>query len=124
MGSITNVFSWVDGIYGAIPLIDLKFTCTKFRDLASPLLLDLNVLNTRILTPTNRESIIAGLADIDPLLVDKIAATIAKFSVRRNPIDSTKIIPVELTNGFCLLGTPVGAHHNFPKNSSIGSLLK
>ena len=71
--------------------------------------MNLNVLKTRILTSTNGESIIAGLADIDPLLTDKVAVTIAKFSVRRDPIDSRKMIPVELTDRFRLLGTPAGA---------------
>ena len=30
MGSITNLFVWVDDVCGAIPLVDLKFTCNTF----------------------------------------------------------------------------------------------
>ena len=53
MSSITNPFSWVDNVCNAIPLVDLKFTCTTFRELAAPLLLILNVHKTRILTSTD-----------------------------------------------------------------------
>ena len=89
--------------------MDLKFTCTTIRELAAPLLLILNVHKTRILTSTDRTSIIPRLAEVNPSLALEIEATIAKFSVRKNPINSTKTIPVELTEGFCLLGTTVGS---------------
>ena len=48
MGFITNLFSWVDNVCGAILLTDIQFTCTKFQDLAAPLLLGLNVLRVDI----------------------------------------------------------------------------
>ena len=100
MGSITNLFAWVDDVCGAIPLVDLKFTCNTFQDLAALLLLNLNVLKTRILISTNRESIIPHLADSNQSLATEVAATIAEFSVRKNPIDINEMIPVELTEVF------------------------
>ena len=109
MGSITNISAWVDDVYGAIPLVDLKFTCSTIRELAAPLLLILNVHKTRILTSTYRASIIPRLAEVNPSLAIGIKATIAEFLERKNPIDGKKTIPVELMEGFCLLGTPVGS---------------
>ena len=72
MGSITNTFAWVDNVCCAIPLMDLRFTCTTFRELAAPLLLDLNVLKSCILTSADGESIIHQLAEVNPALADKI----------------------------------------------------
>ena len=49
------------------------------------------------------------MAEVNPSLAIEIKATIAKFSVRKNPIESKKEIPVELTEGLSFLGTPVGS---------------
>ena len=97
MGSITNLFAWVDNVCGAIPLVNLKFACTNFRALADPLLLDLNVHTSRILTSTDSTSVIPCLAEMQPSLSLEIEATIAEFSVKKDPVDNNKTLPVELT---------------------------
>jgi len=66
--------------------MDLKFTCTTFRELAAPLLLDLNMLKSRILISTDGEYIIPRLAEVNPVLADKIEATIAELSVQKSPM--------------------------------------
>ena len=74
-----------------------------------PLLLDPNVFKTLILTSTNGKSILKHLAKEDTPLVCEIAETIAEFSVEQHPIHPKMTTPVELTDGFRLLSTPVGS---------------
>ena len=49
------------------------------------------------------------MAKVYPSLALEIKATITKLSLRKDPIDREKRLPVELIEGFCRLGTPVGS---------------
>ena len=109
MGSVNNLLSWIDDVCGAIPLVDLKHICTTFCELSSPLLFDPNAFTTKILTSTNGEPIIAHLAEVNAPLAYEIEATIAEFSVKQHPIRRGMTVPVDLTEGFRILGTPVGS---------------
>ena len=114
MGSISNLFAWIDHVSAAVPLVALKFCCCKFCELARPYLLNLNAFKTRILTSTNGSSIISDLALTDSALAEEIESTIAELSIKKISSASLTSIPVELTEGFRLLGTHIGSPTHVP----------
>ena len=61
----------------------------------------------RILTSCSGESILPSLASLNPSLAHDVQSAISKYSIEKNKDGSST--PVELTNGFRLLGTPVGS---------------
>ena len=74
-----------------------------------PYLLNLNAFKTRIPTSTNGSSIISNLALTDSALAEEIELTIAELSIKKGSPASLTSVPVELMEGFQLLGTPVGS---------------
>jgi hypothetical protein len=102
-GGVSHQLGYMDDILALIPLEDIKFYCEKIK---SKIGCFVNPYKTRILTSCNGTSIIQTLRSHNPTLAQELEETINKFSIKqdKNNID----IPVELTQGFRLLGTPVG----------------
>ena len=67
-------------------------------------------MKTRILTSTSGRSPLDSLAILNPTLATSISNTIANYSTKPNTTDRDgPAIPVELTQGFRLLGSPIGS---------------
>jgi hypothetical protein len=109
-GGITHLLGYVDNVSACVPLEDLQFLCDNFASIGTPLGCFVNPMKTRILTSTSGLSPIPTLSLTDPQLASSISATIAQYSTKPNPNDILgPAIPVELTNGFRLLGSPIGS---------------
>ena len=105
-GSITHLFAWVDDISATVPHNDIATFLHHLNELGHQRGCHINPHKSRILTSCNNNSIIPLLKHTNPSLADTISNAINRFS--------TKIIEgtttgVELTDGFRLLGTPVGS---------------
>ncbi len=96
----------MDDISATIPLEDVQFFCNKIQQLGSKIGCFVNPYKTRILTSCNGESILLLLQTQNPKLDTELEDTINRFSIKESP--QNKDIAVELTQGFRLLGTPVG----------------
>ena len=92
-----------------ILLVDLDFFFTKLNELAPPRGCRLNSFKTRILTSTNGSSPIPSLRRTNPALATSLQRAINSYSISKasNPTDPP--IPVEIVEGYRLLGAPVGS---------------
>ena len=108
-GSITHLMAYIDDLSCLVPLEDLAYFFEQFKRLAEPLGCRMNVAKTRIQTSCSGESVIPTIRLTNPNLADEVEATIASYSVKPGPTPNTTV-PVELTSGFRLLGTPVGSN--------------
>ena len=108
-GSITHLSGWVDDVTAGVPLVDLKFFCDKFPELAAPLGLKLNPYKTHILTSCSSISIFPTLHATNPSLVLEIKSTIAAYSITKAKAPNNTATHIERISGFQLLGTPVGS---------------
>ena len=109
-GSITHLLGYVDDVSACVPLEDLQFLCDNFATIGAPLGCFVNPMKTRILTSTSGHSPIPTLSLTNPQLASSISTTIAQYSTKPNPTDILgPALPVELTTGFRLLGSPIGS---------------
>ena len=106
-GSLAHLLAYMDDISSTVHHKDIKFFCTEIEKLGLPRGCFVNPHKTRILTSCSGESIIPSMAIVDEGLAQDIADTIARYSNKPNNDGSTT--PIELTDGFRLLGTPVGS---------------
>lgn len=107
MGSITNLFAYVDDVSACPPLMDLRFLCDEFRDACKRVNLRVNCFKTRIMTSCNGQSILPDLYCRDATLANEIETTLANYSSKRNSDGTTSI--EEITSGIRLLGAPIGS---------------
>ena len=108
-GGITNLFGYIDDISTVTPLEDLLFLCQQMDSNGQPLGCFLNTYKTRILTSTSGSSPIPQISITDPELGNSITTAISTYSNKHNITDPLHPTPVELTQGYRLLGTPVGS---------------
>lgn len=108
-GSITHFFSFVDDNTTLVPLQDLLFCCDHMKKLAHPRGGYVNTNKTRILTSCNGHSILPSLSRTNASLAIQVKTAIANYSNKPNPIPHQPPIPVEITDGYRLLGIPVGS---------------
>jgi hypothetical protein len=108
-GGITNLLAFIDDISTVVPLEDLLFLCQQFETLGIPLGCFINTKKTRILTSTSGISPIPLIYQHDSALANAITIAITQYSNKRNKQDPQHPTPVELTEGFRLLGIPVGS---------------
>ena len=106
-GGISHLFAYMDDISATIPLEDVKFFCDKIQTLGTSIGCFMNPYKTQILTSCNGYSIIPELCHSNLNLALDIESAISTYSIKEGP-DSVDI-PVELTQGFRLLQTPVGS---------------
>ena len=107
---ITHLLGYADVISVCAPLADLQFLCDRFANIGTPLGCFVNPMKTRILTSTSGHFPLPDLHQIKPTLVTSISDAISRYSTKMNNIDILgPPPPVELTTGFCLLGSPVGS---------------
>ncbi len=107
-GGISHLFAYMDDISATIPLEDVQFFCNEIQKLGSKIRCFVNPYKTRILTSCNGDSsILPQLKIKNSKLASEIEDTINRFSMKQGT--NNKDTPVELTQGFCLLGTPVGS---------------
>jgi hypothetical protein len=99
----------MDDISSTVPHEDVQFFCQELDKLGKKIGCFVNPLKTRILTSCSGNSILPSLADTNHSLATEIETTIATFSIKQNKDDS--LSPIELTDGFRLLGSPVGSKH-------------
>ena len=109
-GGITHLLGYVDDVSACTPLEDLKFLCDRFATIGAPIGCFVNPMKTRILTSTSGHSPLPDLHEINPTLTTSISDAISKYSTKSNNIDILgPPLPAEITNGFRLLGSPVGS---------------
>jgi len=109
-GITTNLLGFIDDFSTVVPLKDLLFLCQQFRDCGLSLGCFINPDKTkRILTSTNGKSPIPTISSTNPGLASDITEAIATFSTKPNKLNPSQPTPVELTDGFQLLGIPVGS---------------
>ena len=109
-GGITHLLGYVDDVSACVPLEDLHFLCNNFASIGAPLGCFVNPMKTRILTSTSGHSPLPALRLTNPHLATSISSTIAQYSTKPNPNDILgPALPVELTTGFRLLGSPIGS---------------
>ena len=107
----THQYGFVNNL-SAIPLLeDVLFYLQKFDELARPLSCFLNRLKTRILTSCNGQSILPLLQATRPDVAASLQQALETYSVRSPaiPDPARPTIPVELTDGFPYLGSPIGS---------------
>ena len=109
--SVTNFQAYVDDLSTVTPLVDLRFLIERFLEIAPGKGGDGNWFKTRVLTSCNGESILADLQHRDPDLAADVEWVLDNYSVRPDPEDvaKEKTLRVEVTDGFRLLGQPVGS---------------
>jgi hypothetical protein len=105
---MSHLFAYMDDISATVPLEDISFFCTELERMGTPQGCFVNPFKTRILTSTSGTSILPHLQTTNPHLANDLTATLQKYSIQQLPHNATK--PIELTTGFCLLGTPVSSH--------------
>jgi hypothetical protein len=105
-GGITHLFAWVDDISATIPHEDIRFFLDNLHTLGKPRGCHINPQKSRILTSCNGTSILPKLSETNPSEAADIAYAINKYSTAKT---ATSTIGIELTDGFRLLGTPVGS---------------
>jgi hypothetical protein len=109
-GSITHLLGYVDDISTCVPLVDLKFLCDNFASIGAPLGCFVSPMKTRILTSTYGLSPLPDIHLLNPFLASCIRDMIACYSTKPNNNDILcPALPVELTTGFCLLGSSIGS---------------
>jgi hypothetical protein len=108
-GGISHLLSYVDDISTCVYLPDLNFLCETLKSDGALLGCFVNTTKTRILTSCNGDSPISSLTAIDPDLGRSISAAIQNFSNTPDPDKRDNTLPVELVDGFRLLGHPVGS---------------
>ena len=91
-----------------VPLEDLLFLCEQFQQHGIPLGCFINPGKTRILTSTNGITPILAISVTNPTLAHDITSAITKYSTKPNKHIPSQHDPIELTDGFRLLGLPVG----------------
>jgi hypothetical protein len=105
-GGITHLFAWVDDLSATVPHEDVRFFLDNLHKLGKPRGCHINPHKSRILTSCNNSSIIPKLITTNPTVAADISYAINKYSITKT---KTSTIGVELTDGFRLLGTPVGS---------------
>ncbi len=103
-GSLAHLLAYMDNISTTVAYEDVEFFCTEIDRLGAPRGCFVNPMKTRILTSCSGESIIPLL---DETTAKSLNRTIQRYWIKENK-DGTSS-PIELTTGFCLLGTPVGS---------------
>jgi hypothetical protein len=106
-GSIAHLLAYMDDISSTVHHDDIKVFCTEIEKLGKSRGCFLNPQKTRILTSCSGESILPSLASLNPTLAHDILSTISKYSIEKHK--DGRSTAAELTNGFRLLGTPVGS---------------
>ena len=107
-GGRTHLLGFLDDISTLVPLEDLLFLCDQFKQRGIPLGCFINKGKTRILTSTNGISPIQAISISNPSLAQDITSAISRYSTTPNKHDPSQHDPIELTDGFRLLGLPVG----------------
>jgi len=107
-GGITHLFAWVDDLSSTIPHIDIKFFLDHLKLAGQERGCFINPEKSRILTSCSGHSIIPELTILQPQLADELTYSINSYSHKKSKTSPTPI-GVELTDGFRLLGTPVGS---------------
>ena len=105
-GSITHLFAWVDDISATVPHEDITTFLHHLDHFGRERGCYIKPHKSRILTSCNNTSIIPRLQNDNPTLATKLTNAIATYSTNTQGTTSTAI---ELTDGFRLLGTPVGS---------------
>ena len=108
-GSKTVQEGYVDDLFASLAHEDVLFYIDKFNELARPLGLFINPYKTRILTSCNGQSIIPDLAAHDLEVASSLKSALELYSQEKPEIPGNDPIPVELTEGFIYLGSPVGS---------------
>ena len=109
-GGVTHLMGFVDDVSACVPLEDLQFLCDNFNNIGTPLGCFVNPMKTRILTSTSGQSPLSKIATVNPSLATSISDTITRYSTKpNNTTRDGPAIPVELTKGFRLLGSPIGS---------------
>ena len=108
-GSKTVQEGYVDDLFASLAHEDVLFYIDKFNELARPLGLFINPYKTRILTSCNGQSIIPDLAEHDLEVASSLKSALELYSQEKPEIPGNDPIPVELTEGFIYLGSPVGS---------------
>ena len=106
-GSIAHLLAYMDDISSTVHHEDVQFFCTEIEKLGRSRGCFVNPHKTRILTSCSGDSIIPTLRSVNPSLAQDIGNTIATYSTTKHSDGTTSAI--ELTEGFRLLGTPVGS---------------
>lgn len=106
-GSLAHLFAFMDDISSTVHHQDIKFFCSEIEKLGSPRGCFINPHKTRILTSCSGASILPSLSATNHDLAMEVSNTIAKYSNQQNHDGTTT--PIELTDGFRLLGTPIGS---------------
>jgi hypothetical protein len=106
-GSIAHLFAYMDDISSTVSLADVQFCCKEFDKLGKPQGCFVNPFKTRILTSCSGNSILPLLYAYNNILALEFESIIVPYSIQQNKDDS--VSPVDLTQGFWLLGTPVGS---------------
>ena len=101
--------AYVDDNNNIIHYQDVDFFFDEFTKLAKPRGCNLNALKTRILTSTNGSSPLPQLQLTNPQLATSIQSAINKYSITKAATPDAPPVPVELRDGFRLLGAPVGS---------------
>jgi hypothetical protein len=105
-GGITHLFAWVDDISCTVPHADLKFLLDNIKTLGDKRGCFINPEKSRILTSCTGRSILPSLRTTNPSLTTEIEYSINTYSTEKS---GNSTIGIELTDGFRLLGTPVGS---------------
>jgi hypothetical protein len=101
--------AYVDDNNNIIHYQDVDFFFDEFTKLAKPRGCNLNALKTRILTSTNGSSPLPQLQLTNPQLATSVQSAINKYSITKAATPDAPPVPVELLDGFRLLGAPVGS---------------
>jgi hypothetical protein len=105
--SLMHLFAYMDNISSMVHHKGVQFFCTEIKKLGAPRGCFVNPLKTRILTSCSGNTILPQLQMEHSNLAAEIEQTLATYSITKNK-DGT-LLPVELTRGFWLLGTPIGS---------------
>jgi len=108
-GGISHLLSYVDDISTCVYLPDLEFICDTLRSNGASLGCFVNTSKTRILTSCNGSSPLPSITNHNACLGESILSTIHQFSNAPHHDTPHTTIPIELVDGFRLLGHPVGS---------------
>ena len=106
-GSIAHLLAYMDDISSTVHHHDVQFFCPEIEKLGLARGCFINPQKTRILTSCSGESILPSLNLTNLSLARDIHDTISKYSITTKSDGSST--PIEITDGFRLLGTPVGS---------------
>ena len=107
LGGQAHLLAYMDDISSMVIHEDVQFFCEEINTMGKTRGCFVNPHKTRILTSCTGHSILPDIQAANPNLAKDIEHTIAKYSTKPSPNGPN--IPVELTSGFRLLGSPIGS---------------